>query len=504
MWWLSIPSNRTRLIRSLALSILIVGLVFFVLITVIYAGMRVFQIILPGVYVGKQDLSLKTVSSAVPLLDETWNQNHPIVLFAVGWQAARKPAQLGIHLDSEATSQQAYELGYSEGFFLSILRLLGLADPLLVVPEINFDESTARVGLQDAATEAAIVPKEARFTFENGGIAVEPGAYGRTLDIETAYQTLAAEPLLTFISGYLSLSFLPIIPAVSEIPPDVLARAQEFVTQNLVIKAYDPITDEFFEWPVSQEALAAALRLQIQEGHVVLAADPFPLRAELTSFSNSFTPDRWLDQDKMDEWLASVFEPNPPVFTVLHAPTNYTVQAGDTLLVIAWRQGIPLWRILQANPGMDLENLITGTNLVIPSKTDMIEFPIVFGKRILVDLTDQHLWAFEGDNLILSEVISTGIDRSPTQPGIFQVRSHVENAFASVWDLYMPNFLGIYEAWPGFENGFHGLPILSNGQTLWGGVLGQPVSYGCIILNSNAALNLYNWAEEGVLVEIRE
>lgn len=169
-----------------------------------------------------------------------------------------------------------------------------------------------------------------------------------------------------------------------------------------------------------------------------------------------------------------------------------------------WRQGIPLWRILQANPGLDPDNLIAGTELLIPSKTDLLDRPIVFGKRIVVSLLEQHLWAFEGDTLIMSEVISTGIDRSPTQPGVFQIRSHVENAYASVWDLYMPSFLGIYEAWPGFENGFHGLPLLQGGRVLWRGNLGSPVSFGCIILETSAAQRLYEWAEEGVLVEIKE
>jgi len=99
-------------------------------------------------------------------------------------------------------------------------------------------------------------------------------------------------------------------------------------------------------------------------------------------------------------------------------------------------------------------------------------------------------------------VISTGIDRSPTQPGVFQVQTHHLEAYASVWDLYMPHFLGIYEAWPGFMNGIHGLPTLSSGQRLWAGNLGRPVSYGCIILNLEAAEWLFHWAERGVVVEI--
>jgi lipoprotein-anchoring transpeptidase ErfK/SrfK len=100
-------------------------------------------------------------------------------------------------------------------------------------------------------------------------------------------------------------------------------------------------------------------------------------------------------------------------------------------------------------------------------------------------------------------VISTGIDRSPTIPGVYQVQTHELNAYASVWGLYMPHFMGIYEGWPGFMNGIHGLPTLSGGRRLWAGSLGRPVSYGCIILDLQAAEDLYNWAENGVVVEIR-
>jgi lipoprotein-anchoring transpeptidase ErfK/SrfK len=88
-------------------------------------------------------------------------------------------------------------------------------------------------------------------------------------------------------------------------------------------------------------------------------------------------------------------------------------------------------------------------------------------------------------------------------PGLFQVKSHYLNAYASNWDLYMPHFLGIYHAVPNFLNGIHGLPLLSNGVRLWANVLGQPASYGCVILDLEAAEALYSWAEDGVVVEIR-
>ncbi|HEX9012231.1 MAG TPA: L,D-transpeptidase, partial [Anaerolineaceae bacterium] len=84
-----------------------------------------------------------------------------------------------------------------------------------------------------------------------------------------------------------------------------------------------------------------------------------------------------------------------------------------------------------------------------------------------------------------------------------QVQTHELNAYADIWSLWMPHWLGIYEAWPGFMNGIHGLPMLKNGVRLWANVLGSPASFGCIILNLDNAEWLYNWAENGVVVEIQ-
>jgi hypothetical protein len=382
-----------------------------------------------------------------------------------------------------------------------------------VVPVVSYDEAIAILTLQDVQFEVSAVPQEARLDYifamdAPPTVNAVPGLPGRALDFEGSLQTLRADPVLTLMSGYLNVSLLHVDPAVAEIPPEIVAQVNNFLTQKLSLEAYDPISNETFDWQISPESLAASLRLQIQGGQVTLSVNAAPFQVELNQFSASINPNRWLDLEDSEDKLNQLAQLQPaqtaPLFIVKHAPTSYLIQPGDTLLKIAWNQGIPLWRILQANPGMDIDNLSAGATITIPSKDDLLDRPIVLGKRILVDLSDQHLYGFEGDKLVFDEVISTGIDRSPTQPGVFQVRSHVENAYASVWDLYMPNFIGIYEAWPGFENGFHGLPILSGGRTLWAGTLGQPVSYGCIILDTRPSARLYEWAEEGVIVEIRE
>jgi lipoprotein-anchoring transpeptidase ErfK/SrfK len=123
------------------------------------------------------------------------------------------------------------------------------------------------------------------------------------------------------------------------------------------------------------------------------------------------------------------------------------------------------------------------------------------GKYILVDISEQHMYVYEGGALIYSFVASTGINNG-TRSGIFAVQSKIPNAYGSTWDIWMPHWLGIY--WSGgLENGIHALPILPNGATLWEGYLGRPVSYGCVVLGTYEAQILYDWAEIGTPVEIQ-
>lgn len=122
-------------------------------------------------------------------------------------------------------------------------------------------------------------------------------------------------------------------------------------------------------------------------------------------------------------------------------------------------------------------------------------------KYILVDISEQHMYVYDGDTLIYSFVASTGINNA-TRVGNFAVQSKIPNAYGATWNIWMPNWLGIY--WSGsLENGIHALPILSNGSILWEGFLGRPVSYGCVVLGTYESSLLYDWAEIGTPVEIQ-
>ncbi|MBX3036041.1 MAG: L,D-transpeptidase [Anaerolineales bacterium] len=131
------------------------------------------------------------------------------------------------------------------------------------------------------------------------------------------------------------------------------------------------------------------------------------------------------------------------------------------------------------------------------------ESPAVYtgGKYILVDISQQHMYVYEGDVLVFSFVASTGMNNA-TRVGNFSVLNKIPNAYGATWNIWMPNWLGIY--WAGsLQNGIHALPILPSGAQLWAGYLGVPISYGCVVLGAYESQLLYDWAEIGTPVEIQ-
>ena len=122
-------------------------------------------------------------------------------------------------------------------------------------------------------------------------------------------------------------------------------------------------------------------------------------------------------------------------------------------------------------------------------------------KYILVDISEQHMYVYEGDAVVFSFVASTGINNA-TRVGVFNVLDKIPSAYGGTWNIWMPNWLGIYYA-GGLENGIHALPILANGATLCEGYFGAPVSYGCVVLGTYESQLLYDWAEIGTPVEIQ-
>jgi LysM repeat protein len=200
-----------------------------------------------------------------------------------------------------------------------------------------------------------------------------------------------------------------------------------------------------------------------------------------------------------------------PVTTPVVASLNrtHTVAVGENLFRIALRYGLTTKELAVANGITNPSSVYVGRVLHIPAPGQSLgpaPAPVArvagSGKRIVVSISRQHLWAYNGNREVYSFVASTGLATSPTKQGTFQVLDKIPNAYASQWNLQMPYWLGIYYVGR-IENGIHALPILPSGQRLWSGYLGRPVSFGCIVLDTLAARQLYQWADVGTLVVVQ-
>lgn len=510
------PSARPRAARShYTLRATIVGgvagvVIFAVLSMMIVAGgylyFQIFGLVLPGVHVGNLQLGGMTTSDAVGVLNSAWNTQTGL-LIAVGDREWKAPlADFGLRLDAAATAQRAVDVGHGGSI---PVELADTAYSLLrgwpIEPVVSFDAEIARTGLTRWAETITLPPEDASLQFQGGEIVAIPGKVGYTLDVEATLAALSIDPGFPLKQGYLPLALVPVAPRITDVSAGV-EQARKLLAAPLPVTAYDAVTDESFQFTAQPEQIAGWLTVQDSADGPRVAVDDDRTVAYLAEISATLSDGRYIDPGRNAGMIsAALLEGRPAWLVISHPATTYTVQRGDTLTSIAWDQGIPLWLIMGVNPDIEAGVIDLGQTISVPSKDVLMPLPIIPGKRIVLSIADQHLWAYENGSQVYSFVISTGIDRSPTQPGVFQVQTHEVRAYASIWNLYMPHFMGIYQASSDFWNGFHGLPTAANGNVLmWADKLGRPASYGCIILDLDDGETLYNWAEEGVVVEIRE
>jgi len=189
--------------------------------------------------------------------------------------------------------------------------------------------------------------------------------------------------------------------------------------------------------------------------------------------------------------------------TTADVPDTYVVQPGDTLSGIAARFGLSEATLARLNQIVNPAFIYAGQTLRLKGSATMpAPVPAGGGKRIVVNLTAQRLYVYAGETLVNTFVISSGMPPYYTQTGEFSVLNKLPNPYSTMWGVWMPYWLGIY--WVGgMQNGIHALPITANGERLWEGYLGQPASFGCIILGAREAEWLYAWVEVGTPVSIR-
>jgi len=123
-------------------------------------------------------------------------------------------------------------------------------------------------------------------------------------------------------------------------------------------------------------------------------------------------------------------------------------------------------------------------------------------KYILIDRSDQTLYAYEGDELFMKESVSTGLSYTPTPRGNFVIYKKTPTRYMQgplpgisvkyydlpgvPWNLYFTKEGGV----------IHG--------TYWHDKFGQQWSNGCVNIDTTKAERLYAWADIGTPVVVQD
>jgi len=115
------------------------------------------------------------------------------------------------------------------------------------------------------------------------------------------------------------------------------------------------------------------------------------------------------------------------------------------------------------------------------------------GERwIDVNLSEQRLYAYEGDTLVHSFVVSTGTWRTPTVTGSYKIWIKLRSSSMSGPGYYLPDVPFIMYFYKGY--GIHG--------TYWHNNFGTPMSRGCVNMTIADAEWVYNFVSVGTVVNV--
>ena len=184
----------------------------------------------------------------------------------------------------------------------------------------------------------------------------------------------------------------------------------------------------------------------------------------------------------------------------------YTVRPGDTISALAKQFNSTMSAIREYNSLPDNDSIYAGLEIRIPYGAPPIALrqpPVpLSGSRFVVSISRQQCWLYQGETLRYSWSCSTGAGDRKTKAGNYAVQSKIANAKSNAYRLDMPYWLGIYDVGP-YENGIHGLPVnWKTGQKIWEGLIGQPATFGCAMLDDVDAATLFRQAFLGMPVHV--
>lgn len=200
------------------------------------------------------------------------------------------------------------------------------------------------------------------------------------------------------------------------------------------------------------------------------------------------------EENVTDETISSV-EPPPkpesaPAVPVTYDPDNYqrTLEVGS-----GYQPTEPISRSAKRSEIESAQEMD-----VVHLKTDVPDGP----RRIEIDLSEQKLTAYQGDEVVMVTQVSTGRKNgqvngmyyTETVTGTYQVQRRYEKARMTGPGYDTPDVPYIQYFFRGYA--IHG--------AYWHNEFGMPVSHGCINMRVEEAKELFEWADIGTEIVVNE
>lgn len=186
---------------------------------------------------------------------------------------------------------------------------------------------------------------------------------------------------------------------------------------------------------------------------------------------------------------------------------SHTVQGGEHLASIAAQYGLSYPTLAMANNITNPNQIYAGQTLVIPAQDyapgsyvpqstvapAAAEPTVSTGKQIVVDLSDQRVYAYENGQLLRNMLVSTGTAAFPTVQGDYKVYLKYESQTMSGPGYNLPGVPYVLYFYKGYS--LHG--------TYWHSNFGTPMSHGCVNMHTPDAQWVWNWAPLGTPVHVQ-
>jgi lipoprotein-anchoring transpeptidase ErfK/SrfK len=269
-----------------------------------------------------------------------------------------------------------------------------------------------------------------------------------------ARRTIRPLLLMILVTGVLGFASIG-LGALALVPPDTLAAWLPASMPN------DPAT------------LLAGL--QPADSAPAQSAEAVPLAPDQTFATGS---------DRLAVAAPDPEETNQTGSTAVSLPADAPADSEANVSVPLPNPALPAVQLSSfVGPGMGLAEIDAATPADTPVLAHQPDYP--GQKWIEVNLTKQQVTAWEGNVPVLTFMASTGLPNTPTVTGKYHIYWKLEKTLMIGDGYYLPDVPYTMYFYGGYA--LHG--------TYWHNNFGQPMSHGCVNLETGNAQTLFEWAD---------